>query len=209
MQPKLIAVKIFELAKRLIKFDKQLGVYHNGVDNNYPERVERIINNSATAKPSAKLFRKYIVGKGFDGSLNNFVVNKLKGITLRKFLTKLAESYSKHNGAFIHVNVNLDCKITSIDVLPFSHCRVGKKDDKKYSGKIIVYDNWDQVDGKIDKNKFDDIDVFNLNPAVVKAQIEKAGGIDKYKGQVFYFNPDETIYPLSSYQRNLFEVMCF
>ena len=74
MQPKLIAVKLFELAKRLIKFDKQLGVYHNGIDNNYPERVERIINNSATAKPAAKLFRKYIVGKGFGDVLNNFIV---------------------------------------------------------------------------------------------------------------------------------------
>ena len=127
MQPKLIAVKLFELAKRLIKFDKQLGVYHNGIDNNYPERVERIINNSATAKPAAKLFRKYIIGKGFAGLLNDFEVNKNKGISLRKFFAKLVYSYAYHNGAFIHVNYNLNYKIISIDVLPFSHCRIGKK----------------------------------------------------------------------------------
>lgn len=197
MQPKLIAVKLFELAKRLIKFDKQLGVYHNGLDNNYPERVERIINNSATAKPSAKLFRKYIVGRGFAGSLNDFIVNKDNDITLRKFLAKLGHSYSYHNGAFIHVNLNLAGKIISADVLPFGHCRIGKKDDKNYNGKIIIYDNWDELDGKVDKKKFEVIDVYNPDVKVVEAQIKKAGDISKYKGQVFYFNPDPTIYPLA------------
>ena len=197
MQPKLIAVKLFELAKRLIKFDKQLGVYHNGIDNNYPERVERIINNSATAKPAAKLFRKYIVGKGFGDVLNNFIVNKTKEITLRKFLTKLAHSYSYQNGVYIHVNYNLNYKIISLDILPFSHCRAGEKDDKQYNGKIIIYDNWDGTKGKIDKKKYEVIDVYNSNVDVIKAQIKKAGDITKYKGQVFFFNPDETIYPLA------------
>lgn len=193
---KLVAVKLFELAKRLIKFDKQLGVYHNGIDNNYPERVERIINNSATAKPAVKLFRKYIVGKGFD-SLNNFIVHDVKAITLRKFLTKLANSYAYHNGAFIHVNYNLNFKIKSLDVLPFGSCRIGNKDDKQYNGKIILYNNWDELNGKIDKTKFISIDVFNPSSKVIKAQIKKAGSIEKYKGQIFFFNPEETIYPLA------------
>ena len=197
MQPKLIAVKLFDLAKRLIKFDKQLGVYHNGVDNNYPERVERIINNSATAKPSAKLFRKYITGKGFGDVLNAIIVNKDLNISLRKFFAKLCNSYAYHNGAFILVNYNLDFKIISTDVLPFSHCRIGKKDDKDYNGKIIIYDNWDESNGKVDKKKFIVVDVFNPKPEIIKAQIEKAGNIKKYKGQIFFYNPDETIYPLA------------
>lgn len=194
MSPKLVAVKLVELAKRLIKFDEQLGVYHNGADNNYPERVERIINNSATAKPSAKLFRKYIVGKGFVTALNNLTVNKIKGITLFKFLRKIAESLAYHNGVFIHVNYNANFKIISLDVLPYSHCRVGKKDDKDYNGKIIIYDCWD---GKVDKKKFIVLDVYNPDQKIIQKQIEKAGSIEKYKGQVFYFNPSTTIYPLA------------
>ena len=197
MQPKLIAVKLFELAKRLIKFDKQLGVYHNGVDNNYPERVERIINNSATAKPSAKLFRKYIIGKGFGDLYDSFIVNPINNLSLRKFLAKLAHSYSYHNGAFIHVNYNLVFEITSLDVIPFGDCRIGKKDDHDYNGKIIIYDNWDQANGAIDKKKFQAIDVYNPDPAVITAQIKKAGGINKYKGQIFFFNPESTLYPLA------------
>lgn len=197
MTAKIVAVKLIELAKRLIKFDKQLGVYHNGIDNNYPERVERIINNSATAKPAAKLFRKYITGKGLGEIADNFIVYNLFKISLRKFLSNVAHSYSYHNGVFIHVNYNLNYKIVSLDVLPYSHCRKGKSDDKKYSGKIIIYDNWDQSNGPIDKNKFEILDAYNPNQNVIKAQIEKAGDITKYKGQVFFFNPDPTIYPLA------------
>ncbi|SNA77296.1 hypothetical protein [Flavobacterium psychrophilum] len=197
MKPKIIAVKLFELAKRLIVFDKQLGVYQNGEDNNYPERIERLINGSATAKPAAKLFRKYIIGKSFDEETNNFIVNKSKSTTIRKFLTKISNSYAYQCGVFIHVNYNLNHKITSLDVLPYSHCRVGKKDDKDYSGKIIVYDNWDESNGAIDKKKFNVIDVFNKNKKVISAQIEKAGNIDLYKGQVFFYNPEDTIYPLA------------
>lgn len=197
MQPKIIAVKLYELAKRLIKFDKQLGVYHNGIDNNYPERVERIINGSATAKPSAKLFRKYITGKGFGDVLNAIIVNKNSNLSLRKFLAKLANSYAYHNGAFILVNYNLNFKIIDVDVLPFGHCRIGKKDDKNYNGKIIIYDNWDESNGKVDKNKFIVIDVYNPKDDIIKSQIEKAGDINKYKGQVFFYNPDGTIYPLA------------
>ena len=130
MHAKFVAAKLIELAKRLISFDKSLGVYANGIDNDYPERVERIINNSATAKPCAKLFRKYLVGKGFEGNLNDFLVNKDNRITLRKFLFNIANSYAYQNGVFIHVNYNLNFKITSLKVLPYKHCLVGKKDDK-------------------------------------------------------------------------------
>ena len=197
MQAKFVAAKLIELVKRLVKYDKTLGVYTNGYDNNYAERVERIINNSATAKPATKLFRKYIVGKGFDDDLNKFIVNKEHRISLRKFLFNLVNSYAYQNGVFIHINYNLNYKITSLKVFPYKHCLVGKKDDKDWAGKILVYDNWLGENGKVDKKKINVIDAYNPNPKVIKAQIEKAGGIDDYKGQVFFYNPEDTVYPLA------------
>lgn len=198
MRAKFVAAKLFELTKRLVDWDKSLGIYKNGNDNNYPERVERIINNSATAKPAAKLFKKYIVGFGFVGDkINDFVVNKKNNITLRKLLNGSGINYSYQNGVFAHVNYNLEGVKTSIKILPYSHCRIGKKDDKNYHGKILVYDNWDGANGKFEKNKIKVIDVFNDDPKIVKAQIKKAGGVNKYKGQVFFYNPEQTIYPLA------------
>lgn len=57
---------------------------------------------------------------------------------------------------------------------------------KNTSGKIVVYDNWDGSKGQVDKKKFNIIDVFNPNEKVVLSQIEKAGGIENYKGQVLF-----------------------
>jgi hypothetical protein len=197
MSSKLIHTGIVELDKRVVDFDKTIGIYKNGFDNLYSERVMRVINNSATAKPSAKLFRKYIVGKGLGDTLNSFVFNKDKQLSLWNAILNIGDSYSYHAGCFVHVNYNLEGKIISGDVLPFEDCRIGKADDKKYSGKIIVYDNWDGSKGTIDKKKFHVIDVFNPNKKVVLSQIEKAGDIENYKGQIFYYNPYNLIYPLS------------
>ncbi len=197
MQAKFVSAKLIELVKRLVKYDKTLGIYTNGYDNNYAERVERIINNSATAKPATKLFRKYIVGKGFGDALNKLIVNKEHNISLHKFLFNLVNSYAYQNGVFIHVNYNLNYKITSLKVLPYKHCLVGKKDDKEWSGKILVYDNWLGENGKVDKKKINVIDAYNPNPKVIQSQIDNVGSIESYKGQVFFYNPEDTIYPLA------------
>lgn len=186
--------KLIELPYRIFQFDKKLSVYLNGRDNNYPERVERIINNSSTAKPAANLFKKFLVRKGFDG-YNDTIVNKEKGTTLRQLLADLAESYSYQKGAFVHANVNLNGKITSLDVQIFKDGRVGKRDDNKYSGKIGFADNW--ANEKVKDSDLDWFHVLNLKPKVIQAQIEKAGKIEDYKGQIYYINPEKTIYPLS------------
>ena len=193
MAAKLVSAKLIELAKRLVTFNKSLGIYANGTDNAYAERVERHINNSATAKPCAKLLRKFIVGQGLEG-LNKRIVHEEDQITLLQFLKDLANSYAYHNGAFIHVNYNLACEIISMKVLPYNHCRVGKKDDKKYNGKILLYDDWN---GKITKSKIEPIDVFNAKKSVITNQIKKAGEVKKYKGQILFLNPEDTIYPLA------------
>lgn len=197
MNVKFVTAQLVELFTRLVKFDSNLGIYHNGVDNDYPERVERHINNSATAKPAAKLYKKYLVGNGFGVELDKVIVNKDKNITLRKFLNKIGLSDAYQNGVFIHLNYNLNFKVISVDVIPFKHCRVGKKDDKDYNGKILVYDNWNGVNGKIEKNKIKSFDVYNPDSKVIQSQIENAGGIQDYKGQIMFFNPEEAIYPLS------------
>lgn len=176
------------------KVDKRLGFHWNGDDNLYPEHIEDLINDSVTALRCSKIMSAYIIGKGFKGS-NSLIVNKDQNLTLFEFGNDIAESISNHRGVFIHVNYNLEFKPLSYHVLPFSDCRVGRQDSNKYSGKILLCDDWkDQKKVK----KAQKIDVFNPDPEVVQKQIEAADGIEQYKGQIFYYSDGAYIYPLAN-----------
>ena len=183
-----------DIFKKEVKFDSKLNVYRNGEDNGYPERIDRLINNSVTAKTATNIMIQNIIGKGFGVVIDNLIVNKTKNINLYNFADDLANSKVRQRGFFIHVMPNANYKIASIELLPFKDCRIGKKDDKDYNGKILVSKKWDEA-------KQDDIlilDVFNLDPKVIESQVKKAGGWDNYKGQILYVNDDsDYYYPLS------------
>lgn len=50
------------------------------------------------------------------------------------------------------------------------------------------------------------IDVFNPDPEIVQRQIEAAGGIDKYWGQVLWFSSEDEAYPLAPYDSVLEDI---
>ena len=179
---------------KVAKFDKTLKIHRNGVDNNYPELVEALIENSVTAMLSANLMASYISGKGFGDTANRIIVHKEKGTTLLQFAQEIADSIATHRGVFIAVNYNANYDHKDLDVLPFSDCRLGKKDDNSYNGKILVCDNWTDS-AKAKKAKV--VDVYNPIEKVLKSQINKAGSIEKYNGQIFYFKYGKKTYPLS------------
>lgn len=176
------------------KYDKTLKIHKNGVDNNYPDLVETLIENSVTATLSANLMASYISGKGFGDELNKIIVNKDKGTTLLQFAQDIADSIANHRGVFIHVNYDANYDHKDFDVLPFSDCRLGKKDDDGYNGKILVCDNWTD---KAKAKKAKVVDVYNPLTKVVKSQIRKARSIERYNGQIFYFKYGKKTYPLS------------
>lgn len=185
----MILTTLINLYKNVVRYDPVKGIFINGIDNAYPERVERTINNSVTARQSAALLQAFIVGKGFE-NYNKFVINS-KGTSLLQFLNEVAYSISRQNGAFIHVNYNLNGDIVYLDSLPYSHCRIGKKDDNSYSGKIVVSPDWNDR-----KKKPVSFDVYSPLKEVILAQINR-DGIKNYKGQVMFVNPSPFDYPLS------------
>jgi len=198
-----LKVQLMDIYKRLVQFDKKIGIIRNGEDNAYSERIERFINNSVTAKTASNIMASFLVGRGFGDVENDLVVNQKKGTTLLSFTNKLAKSITKNRGAFIHINYNLNYKIDSFDLLPFSHCRLGKKDDDKYNGKIGVSDKFTEKNIKDSDVVF--IDVYNERESVIKAQINKCKGdtevekLKHYKGQILFINlDDEYTYPLST-----------
>jgi hypothetical protein len=183
-------VTVFEIVKRLVTWDKKLEIYQNGADNLYPERIDRLINNSVTAKMASEMMVQYVLGKGF-GEADNFKVNDSQ--KLIDFAIDLADSLVRQRGIAIHFDYNLNFEPINPKVLDFTKVRLGLKDSKHYNGKILFKNDWSN-------NKEDAVifDVFNKSDKIVQAQIDKAGTIEKYKGQVMYINLDSRYYyPLS------------
>jgi hypothetical protein len=182
--------ELIDIVKRKTAFNKKAEFYENGHDNQYPERIDGIINNSVTSKMATNLMIQYLLGRGY-GEMDNFIVNA-DGTKLIRFADDLANSKVRQRGAFIAVQWNANYEIVGLKVLPFSSCRVGKKDNRDYNGKILVCQDW----SKPDTAKA--YDVYNPNHAVIDQQVKVAGGWDKFKGQILFVNDDnEYIYPLS------------
>ncbi len=190
-------VKFFEIFKKLVAFDKKAEIFVNGEDNAYPERVDRLINNSVTAKMASDLMTQYFVGEGFGEEIERLIINSQHTTTIKQFSENIAKELVDNRGVFIQVGYRIDDSAnivrTNPRVLPFDSCRLGKEDSGGYSGKIHVKNDW--RDSKDEERIFD---VYNTNEKVIIAQIENAGGIEKYKGQIYYYNADNrSHYPLA------------
>jgi len=191
---------LIEFVKRKITYNKTNSYYENGENNDYSERIDRLINNSVTAKQCANIMAVFLVGKGFYNK-NTF---DLGGLSLIKFAHKVSYNLVRQRGVFIHFNYNLNYDKVSAKVIPFNHCRVGKKDSDKYNGKIGICEDWNNSKSKNIKW----IDIYNSNKEIIKYQIgiNKDDDINiqkdklrKYNGQILYVNlDDDYIYPLST-----------
>lgn len=206
-------LKAIEIPERKVEYQRRTDVIENGFDNAYPQLVERLINSSPTALGCVRVLSKFIMGNGF--SFENqaritarssgvrfdktpFIINK-KGETPNTLLKKVSKTLAYQRGCFFHVNYNALYEKTSVQLMPYKYGRLGKPDDDNYSGKIVFNDNWDKSKGRFGSDKKEEaFDVYNPNPKVIQAQVEKAGGWKKYKGQVFFLNLDQNdTYPLS------------
>jgi hypothetical protein len=74
---------------------------------------------------------------------------------------------------------------------------MGDTDSPETADKFALYSDWGRKTWKnIMRSKITFLDKYNPDPAVIKQQVIVAGGWDKYKGQLFYFNPEVDDYPL-------------
>lgn len=184
------------------------GLVKFGENNDYPQLMEKLIYGSVTAKASANIYAKFLIGQGFENEQINDIKIGLdsrgKQITVKSLLSQVAISVSKNNGFYIHCNLTLDRKIKNVHLKAFKNCRFAKPDDTGYSSQIAYYDNWEkeikETGAKYDKRKIKFFNVFNLDEKVFNSQIQNVKGIENYKGQIYFqFFDDEYFYPLSNY----------
>ena len=189
-----------------VKKDKRTDVFHFGIDNLFPQLIEELINQSVTSKTCVDKVAKSIYGKSF-GDVGKISINA-DGQSLNNVLRTASREYAKHSNVFIHIGYNGELKVNSIKVIPVAQVRVGKNDDNGYSGKYIIYNNWDKTQGRFDAKNFKYIDRYNPLKNVIESQIEAAGSIIKYKGQLLHIQKDSnSIYSLSDLNPVLSEAL--
>ena len=190
-----------------VKKDKRNECFNFGKDNAFPSLIEALINISVTSKTCIDRVAKAIYGASF-GELGKVVVNS-KGQTLNEVLRIAAREYAKHNNVFIQVSYDGNFDFKAIVVVPVTHVRVGKDDDKGYSGKFLIYNNWDKSKGsKVMSSGFMIVDRFNPKQNVIEKQIEAAKGIEQYNGQIIHIKKDEAfVYSLSDLNPVLSEAL--
>src|SRR5690625_638383 len=209
MKENKFVASIVELFSRKIDFVESDQIYTNDDDNLYPNRVEVIERNSPTASSASKKLFSFIVGKGFaDKSLNDFVVNKITGLTGYGFLRKLANSIKTHQGAYIHVNYDVDGEVNHLDVLKYANVRMAKTDSFGYKGNFF-YRDWNESKGrssglfKKENAKGKWFYAYNRKLDVIREQRlndtpdgDAVDLIKNYRGQVYFLNlEDDEIYP--------------
>ncbi|MDB5286993.1 MAG: hypothetical protein JWR05_1942 [Mucilaginibacter sp.] len=181
----------------LVRPNQTFGILNYDMDNAYPQRMLELVAQSPTAKDCWNKRAKFIAGNGFeDAMLGKQVINS-KGLTLAKLLKAIATDKALFSGFGIHVNYNANYKIASVNHVKFEDIRMGDTDNTDTADKFAIYSDWGRKTWKnIMRSKIIFLDKYNPNEKAIKQQVTAAGGWDKYKGQLFYFNPEVDDYPL-------------
>ena len=183
--------------------DDKLGIQTYGEDNSFPQQVLEITSGSGTGSSCLDVYKKFVAGKGFEDKVFFGEILNRKGETADKILSYIVGDLTTFRGIYLHLNYNANYKISEINHVPFETARLGKPNEQGKVDKILLHWDWARQFSDIRKWKKEDVyelDIFNPNPEIIKAQVEKTGGWEGYKGQIYFYN-ETTIgsYPVPKY----------
>lgn len=165
-----------------------------GNDNLYPQNLRAITQSSGTAELCLARYTKFIEGYGFaDENFSKLVANH-RGETADDVLHNVAADLARFGGFAVHVNYNVFGEITTMAHVPYENCRLEEPDDAGHVAHIIVHPDWTGKATRMGKvlrvseETIDRICVFDPRPEVVLSQMELAGGISQYKGQILWYS---------------------
>lgn len=165
-----------------------------GSDNLYPNKIKSMAARSQTTFSAIRTLSRFSAGQGFkkQGSFdpNKLVINE-ENQTLFDILDHAADEKAKL-GIALHFNYNQLGEIIEIQETAFESWRY-----KAGEAKMIFKPDWSKNTRK-DIN--DEIEVNLFNPESVLEEINEAGGIENYNGQVLYWHrKKKEIYPLATF----------
>lgn len=192
-----IAVPSFATKRVYSRDDKSLGVQMYDIDNLYPQRVRNAINSSGTGTSCTNLFAKHLRGRGYkDEAIEKLIVNE-KGQTLGEVHKLIAVDRAMYLGFAFHVSYNALLQPMSIKHIPFEFIRLSLPDDLGNCTSVKIHSDWGRESGKaFDKKLLIEVDLYTNNEEEIFNQIDKAGGFENWKGQVYYYSEKgHCIYP--------------
>lgn len=187
------APTIIDVTEKILRFD---------VDNLYPQRAEETVRRSATLQALMNRIADFVNGEGFqDQIVASMVLNQkgLKGQSANKVLQAVSHPFVRYRTVPMHVGYNLNGQICALNPIPFETVRFGLKNKE---GKITHYAysaNWERDSRSSCEQNIRFYPRFNPDPNQVLLEIEKAGGIFNYRGQIMYATPEDGVYPLATF----------
>lgn len=172
---------------------RQYGIQTYGDTNDFPQTVSEIVQASKTGNACLSIYNDFVYGHGFkDPGIYKLRVNK-EGEKLDKILRMVCKDFTMWHGFAIHVNYNMNFRVSSIHHIPFESLRLEKADDNGFIGRTAYHPDWGYRDKTRSRWSPSDIEwfhLFNPDPEVILSQVEEAGGWDNYNGQILYFSGD-------------------
>lgn len=188
-----------------------LGIIGYGRENTYPQEIDLAVARSSVASACRKIFAEFLYGNGFaDSRTANAIVNN-KGQTNNDILLGVCYDMAGYFGMGIRLNANLLQEYTSMEREPFSYIRLstpeGKEREAGHFTKVKVSDNWADESIYINKTYMDAEEVCLFDPGRILEQMEEAGGIGEYNGQILYFTTNGGFYPASPFDPAMAQIL--
>lgn len=170
----------------------RLNIQRYGSNNLYPQELRNIVNGSRNARTCVERKAIYIEGNGLTLSeLSAFVCNRA-GETMDEIHHAVSEDLAYFDGFALHVNYDVQGRISSVAHVPFERCRLSEPDEEGVVRSVVIHADWTETSTKagqklrVREDTVERFPVFDPRPEQVIRQIEAVGGIENYSGQVLY-----------------------
>ncbi|MCD8265693.1 MAG: hypothetical protein LUC33_00920 [Prevotellaceae bacterium] len=176
-----------------VAYSSSLGIKFFGSNNLYPQELREVVLSSPAGRCCYERKATYIVGNGLHSSELSRAECNGYGDAVDDVARLIARDLALYEGFALHVNYNVAGEAVSLEHVPFENCRLEEPDVAGNVAHIAVHPDWSgrrlTRAGKpvrVTRGTVRYFPAFDPDPEVVRAQIQAAGGIGAYMGQVLY-----------------------
>ena len=162
------------------------GFLNWGSDNLFPQKWLEVVRSSSTTSRCLGVQSRFIEGNGLlDTALSRMVVHR-SGLRLDQLLSRTSKTASNFEGIAWHISYNGELKISGVRPVSYEIARLTEPDDLGYISHAGLFPYLGSTLYPRRAGEHARLPLFNPDPEVVLAQIQQAGGIAQYEGQLFY-----------------------